>query len=216
MLLTSSPSTPSSIRARNDASNQAQTSGSGGVMFPASGALPDALAHFLRPLMPHIQALSPVFSYYEDRDPVTLETYRSMKVSWSVLKPLKLADPRSFIIVYDHEKKSALSQSLMQKYGHDIHIHMLRSIDLLWASSREASHILIHETCWHESYTSLLEVHQSRHPRTTYVFVSERASTTSKPLFHITSFRQNVTTDIEAFHAQPTAPLLLPTEERSK
>ena len=224
MLLTSSPSTSSSSSrsAQNDPNN-GQGNGSGvngnGVMFGnfgATGPVPAALAHFLRPLMPHIQAIAPVFSYYEERDPLTHETYRSMKVKWSVLKPLKLADPRSFIIVYDHEKKGALSQSLIQKYGHDIHIHLLRSMDLLWASSREASHILIHETCWHESYTSLLEVHQSRHPRTTYVFVSERASTTSKPLFHITSFRQNVTTDIEAFHAQPTAPLLLPTEERSK
>lgn len=215
MLLTSSPSTPSALRNRMDNTNQMLVTGSGGVMLPTSGALPAALAHFLRPLLPHIQPISPVFSYYEERDPLTHETYRSMKVTWSVLKPLKLADPRSFIIVYDHEKKGALSASLMQKYGHDIHVHLLRSMDLLWASSREASHILIHETSWHDSYTSLLEVHQSRHPRTTYVFVSERASTTSKPLFHITSFRQNVTTDIEAFHAQPTAPLLLPAEERS-
>lgn len=181
------------------------------------GPLPDALSNFFRPIMPHIAPISPNFSYYEVHDAVTFETHRCLKVSWNVLRPLKLADPRSFIIVSDHEKKGTLHASLVQKYGHDaVNIHMLRSIDLLWASSREASHILIHESCWHYSFASLLEVHQSRHPRTTYVFVTEKAATSSKPLFHITSFRQNVATDIDAFHAQPTAPPLLPTDHLVK
>lgn len=174
--------------------------------------LPYNLAQFLSPLMPHISTMQPTFKYHESRDALTMETHRAFKVSWSVLRPLKFSEAKSFIIVYDHEKKGLLSQSLTQKYGTEILIYMFRSVEFLWATPREASHILIHDSCWNDSYTPLLEVHQSRHPRTTYVFVSEKASTSSKPMFHITSFRQNVTIDIDAFHAQPTAPLLLPTE----
>jgi hypothetical protein len=169
--------------------------------------LPDHLAQFLRPLMPHIHTITPIFRYFEAFDTITRETKRALRVTWRLLRPLKFSEPRTFIIVSDHEKKALLQQSIQAKYGYEI--LMLRSPELLWSSPKEASHVLIHESCWDDSFTPLLEVHQSRHPTTIYVFVSERASTQSRPMFHISSFRHNVANEIESFHAQPVAPPLL-------